>query len=151
MFENYFNNFGLSDLLTLVALMGGAYTYIRHERRLRDQESKIYDYTIKENEEKELAKKSANIKCSVIQIAKATRALRISNDGISRAEDILITIDDKTLNELILIDDLKYPLLNQHDMCDIMYQRLNMPSKSYITIRWTDELGDHNKDFVIAL
>ena len=150
--ENYLNNFGISDIIALAALFGALYTYIVHERRLKRQQSKINSYTIKENEEKERAKKSANIHCSVIKDLKSQRFLIVSNSGTADARNIKVTIDAETLKSVYTRESMEYSLLTQYAKYKIPISvYINVPDRSRITVEWIDGLGEHSKDFVLTL
>lgn len=149
---NYLNNFGISDIIALAAFFGALYTYVAHERRLKRQQSKINSYTIKENEEKERIKKSANINCSVIKDLKSRSFLRVSNSGMADARNIKVTIDAETLESIYTRESMEYSLLTQYAKYDIpisVYH--NVPTRSYVTVDWIDELGEQSKNFVVTL
>lgn len=140
----------IAIIFSSVALFGSIYTYIAHDRRLKKQDQIINNYQIVELEEKELAKKSANLGCTIYAIKGSVKALRVFNKGSSDAYDIKVEFPENIEN-VSFRDKNTYKKLAYQDKFDIRYLQYVEEDEIPINIHWTDELGAHSKEVFVIL
>lgn len=79
-------------ILSFIGIIGGILAYIIHDRRLKNQESRLNELQIKQFEREENKEKMADMKCSIIHGNKGSHRIRFINAGKSDALDVRIEI-----------------------------------------------------------
>lgn len=95
----------LSFLLAVLALSGTAYTYFKHDSKLKQQEKLLNQIQIAEAKEREENKKKARIRGKIEYSGKGENTLIINNDGEADARSIMIEILDNSANGCIWYED----------------------------------------------
>ena len=78
--------------VSLLAIIGTCYTYFKHDKKIKSQETKINEYQIKQIEQEEKEGKKALIRGGIIKFDKGKRILKIYNSGKSLARNIRMEI-----------------------------------------------------------
>ena len=92
-------------ILSFIGIIGGVWAYILHDRKLKNQESRLNELQIKQFEREEDKERMADMKCSIIHGNKGSARIRFINAGKSDALDVRIEI-------LTSQNDMKYILCN---------------------------------------
>lgn len=112
----------LSDIISLIALIGTIITYWVHSRKLNTQQKQINEFQIRKGLEEEDNKKKALICANTFKSSKGWR-IRVYNKGEATARNIRFYSDDIGMEESgieLRVDMKSYPLLNKGDHFDIV-------------------------------
>lgn len=112
----------LSDIISLIALLGTVITYWMHSRKLNTQQRQINDFQIKRSLEEEEDKKKAFVRANTFKSPQGWR-LRVYNKGEATARNIRLIFNDNGLSKSgieLRINIKSYPLLNKDDKFDIV-------------------------------
>lgn len=77
-------------IISILALAASAFTYFKHDKKLKDQERKINEYQLKQIEKEDLDSKKAAIRGNIIKGLKGKRTLKVYNSGRAIARNIRI-------------------------------------------------------------
>lgn len=133
-------------VVSLGALIFSAYTYSKHDKKIKAQEQIINDYQInkiaKENEES----KKASIRGNIIKGDKGMRTLKVYNCGKATARDIRVEGLDIGSLAVMRNDLFPYELMNPQDYTEVVIWVVKgSPSTIKLKYVWDDDLGQNNE------
>ena len=133
-------------VVSLGALVFSAYTYSKHDKKIKAQEQIINDYQInkiaKENEES----KKASIRGNIIKGDKGKRTLKVYNCGKATARDIRIEGLDIGSLAVMRNDLFPYELMNPQDYTEVVIWVVKgSPSTIKLKYVWDDDFGQNNE------
>lgn len=79
-------------LLSSIVAIGGLCAYIKHDKKLRQQEAKLNELQIKQYEKEEAKENMAEMKANVIRGQKGSAKIRFINAGKADAQNVRIEI-----------------------------------------------------------
>jgi hypothetical protein len=139
-------NMDISIILSIVAILGSAITYIVHDKKLKSQEARINDHEINRIEKEKEDAKRAQIRASSFKEKAGTRTIRIFNTGQSIAKNVRFEFIPTELNASIRINNFPYPYLNPKDSSDVfIVLYAASPDKTEIKLLWDDEYQKDNE------
>lgn len=129
-----------------LAIVGTLFTYFKHDKRIKSQESRLNQYQINKIEEEETDKKKAQIRGNSMDEGKNGKKLRIYNAGKAKATNIRIEFLDGIDPRTISMEQFPYKLLNPQDNTEIIFSKYSCP-KPTITVKliWDDEFQKNNE------
>jgi hypothetical protein len=133
-------------VVSLGALIFSAYTYSKHDKKIKAQEQIINDYQInkiaKENEES----KKASIRGNIIKGDKGKRTLKVYNCGKATARDIRVEGLDMGSFVVMRNDLFPYELMNPQDYTEVfIWVVKGSPSTIKLKYIWNDDFGQNNE------
>lgn len=133
-------------VVSLGALVFSAYTYSKHDKKIKAQEQIINDYQInkiaKENEES----KKASIRGNIIKGDKGKRTLKVYNCGKATARDIRVEGLDIGSLAVMRNDMFPYELMNPQDYTEVVIWVVKgSPSTIKLKYVWDDDFGQNNE------
>lgn len=133
-------------VVSLGALVFSAYTYSKHDKKIKAQEQIINDYQInkiaKENEES----KKASIRGNIIKGDKGKRTLKVYNCGKATARDIRVEGLDIGSLAVMRNDLFPYELMNPQDYTEVVIWVVKgSPSTIKLKYVWDDDFGQNNE------
>ena len=133
-------------VVSLGALVFSAYTYSKHDKKIKAQEQIINDYQInkiaKENEEI----KKASIRGNIIKGDRGKRTLKVYNCGKATARDIRVEGLDMGSFVVMRNDLFPYELMNPQDYTEvIIWVVKGSPSTIKLKYIWNDDFGQNNE------
>lgn len=150
----------LKDIFSLVfsaiALLGTAFTYFIHNRKLsiqqrqineqqkhiNEQQKHINDYELLTIEEQEIDKRKAFLQCTLVDSPSEMRPLlRVQNTGKATARNIQLRTDDEGVT--LCIQGV-FSLLPAQNL-DLLYYNVSFNVYQEIIITWDDEFESGRK------
>lgn len=142
--------FGISDLLALLALIFSAYSlkktldFRKKQNEFIETNDKLNKLLISKEEEDLLTKKSAEVSANFIRLGRSEYRLKVFNKGESLARNVRIEIIEG--NDFFFKDDInsKFPLeiLERHQSIELITPvNKESPDKARIKFIWDDETG----------
>lgn len=133
-------------VVSLGALIFSAYTYSKHDKKIKAQEQIINDYQInkiaKENEES----KKASIRGNIIKGDRGKRTLKVYNCGKAAARNIRVEGLDIDSLAVMRNNLFPYELMNPQDYTElIIYIVKGSPSTIKLKYIWDDDFGRNNE------
>lgn len=136
---------GYSLALSILAIIGTAFTYFKHDRKIKEQEKTINDYQLEKIKEEKVQKTQAIIRASLIKGNKGHRILRVYNKGQAIARNVRLIIKDEP-DYLYSTNPFPFPALNEHENVDLNISlHSGTPDNISIEILWDDESATDNK------
>lgn len=133
-----------SFVFSLIAILGTAFTYFKHDRKIKAQEKLINEYHIKKIEEEKIQETKAIVRATLITGSKGHRILRVYNKGKAVALNIRLIINDEP-NYLYATNPFPFQLLNENENVDLkMAIHKETPDSISFNILWDDEFGVDN-------
>lgn len=135
-----------SLIISVLALIASVFTYLRHDKKLKEQERRINEYQLKQIEKEDLESKKAAIRGNIVKGLKGGRTLKVYNSGRATARNI--RIEGLDVNGLIHRADKLFPyeLMNPQDYTELtMHLTYGCPSTIKLKYIWDDEFGDNNE------
>ena len=133
-----------SFILSIIAILGTAFTYFKHERKIKAQEKLINDYQLDKIEEEKIQRKQAVIRASLIKGNKGQRILRVYNKGKATAKNIRLVIKDEP-DYYYASNPFPFPALNEGENVDLnIFLHMGSPNNISFEILWNDEYSDDN-------
>lgn len=133
-------------VVSLGALIFSAYTYSKHDKKIKAQEQIINDYQInkivKENEES----KKASIRGNIIKGDRGKRTLKVYNCGKATARNI--RVEGLKCDGVIIMQDNLFPyeLMTSLDYTEItMCLLMGYPTTIKLKYIWDDDFGQNNE------
>lgn len=137
---------GVSDILSIAAILGSIYTYFRTKKKIDKQQLAINEYTIEKNRKEKQESLRANLRAFR---NKDTNSLIIQNIGQNTARNIRVEYNNLNQENGFFIFDygkFPYPILNPLDeikiKCQLCAQVKTLP---VITLIWDDDNGANQK------
>lgn len=135
-----------SLIISVLALIASVFTYLRHDKKLKEQERKINEYQLKQIEKEDLESKKAAIRGNIVKGLKGERTLKIFNSGRATARNI--RIDGLDVDGVFYMpqDLFPYELMNPQDYAELtLHLTYGCPSTIKLKYIWDDEYGDNNE------
>jgi len=133
-----------SLIISILALIVTIYTYIKHDRKIKEQEQLINKHQIAKIEEEKTQLKQAIVRASLIPGNKGSRILRVYNKGKASATNVRLIINDEP-NYLYATNPFPFPLLNESENVDLNISLHNgTPDNISFIILWNDEYKEDN-------
>lgn len=133
-----------SFLLSVVAILGTLFTYLKHDRKIKAQEKLINDYQLDKIEEEKIQKRQAIVRASLISGNKGHRILRVYNKGKATASNVRLIIKDEPAN-LFTINPFPVSIISNDEKIDLdIYLHKQLPNNISVTILWDDEYKSDN-------
>ncbi|MBB3186235.1 hypothetical protein [Microbacter margulisiae] len=134
-----------SLIVSIIAIIGSIFTYLYHDRKIKNQEKRLNDYQLKRFELDDIENNKAQIKGDIIKIGAGNRSLRIFNAGKSTAHNIRL----ETLSEPIGIIGLEftpYEMLNPQEKTETSFL-LTEGHAPTLKVRfiWNDNYKENNE------
>lgn len=133
-------------IISILALAASAFTYCKHDKKLKDQERKINEYQLKQIEKEDLESKKAAIRGNIVKGLKGNRTLKVYNSGRAIARNI--RIEGLGVEGLFHRADEVFPyeLMNPQDYTEINIMLFNNCSPTIkLKYIWDDESGKNNE------
>lgn len=133
-------------VVSLGTLIFSAYTYSKHDKKIKAQEQIINDYQInkiaKENEES----KKASIRGNIIRGDRGKRTLKVFNCGKAIASNIRVEGLNTDSLAVMRNDLLPYELMNPQDYTEVILCIVkDSPSTIKLKYIWDDDFGKNNE------
>lgn len=135
-----------SLIISVLALIASVFTYLRHDKKLKEQERRINEYQLKQIEKEDLESKKAAIRGNIVKGLKGGRTLKVYNSGRATARNI--RIEGLDINGIFYMrrDIFPYELMNPQDYTELtMHLTYGCPSTIKLKYIWDDEFGDNNE------
>ena len=135
-----------SLIISVLALIASVFTYLRHDKKLKEQERKINEYQLKQIEKENLENKKAAIRGNIVKGLKGGRTLKIFNSGRATARNI--RIDGLDVDGVFYMpqDLFPYELMNPQDYAELtLHLTYGCPSTIKLKYIWDDEFSDNNE------
>ena len=135
-----------SLIISVLALIASVFTYLRHDKKLKEQERRINEYQLKQIEKEDLESKKAAIRGNIVKGLKGGRTLKVYNSGRATARNI--RVEGLDVNGLIHRADELFPyeLMNPQDYTEVTIHLVACcPSTIKLKYIWDDEYGDNNE------
>lgn len=137
----------LGLIISILALAASIFTYLKHDKKLKDQERIINEYHLRQIEKEDLESKQAAIRGTIVKGLKSgNRTLKVYNSGRALARNIRIEGLDVAgmfhqANTLF-----PYELMNPQDYTEVFILLANgYPSTIKLKYIWDDESGKDNE------
>ena len=132
-------------VITTLSLMGGAFVFFRHDRKLKKQECLLNEYQIGKNQQEIDLQRQANVICQKSQLSGGYAIIRFINTGLVEARNIRIEIINKdSLKGVGFLQEWgPYEQIDSHN--GVREERLELhegsPEELQILIVWDDDFG----------
>lgn len=133
-------------IISILALAASAFTYFKHDKKLKDQERKINEYQLKQIEKEDLESKKAAIRGNIVKDIKAIRMLKVYNSGRAIARNI--RIEGLDVKGLFHSADSFFPyeLMNPQDYTEMTIHLVKgYPATIKLKYIWDDDSGKNNE------
>ena len=133
-------------IISILALLASAFTYFKHDKKLKDQERKINEYQLKQIEKEDLESKKAAIRGNIVKGLKGKRTLKVYNSGRAIARNI--RIEGLDVEGLFHRADEVFPyeLMNPQDYTEVNIMLFNNCAPTIkLKYIWDDESGKNNE------
>ena len=135
-----------SLIISVLALIASVFTYLRHDKKLKEQERRINEYQLKQIEKEDLESKKAAIRGNIVKGLKGVRTLKVYNSGRATARNI--RVEGLDVNGIFYMrrDIFPYELMNPQDYTEVTIHLVACcPSTIKLKYIWDDEYGDNNE------
>ena len=133
-------------IISILALLASAFTYFKHDKKLKEQERKINEYQLKQIEKEDLESKKAAIRGNIVKGLKGKRTLKVNNSGRAIARNI--RIEGLDVEGLFHRADEVFPyeLMNPQDYTEVNIMLFNNCAPA-IKLKYIldDESGKNNE------
>lgn len=133
-------------VVSLGALVFSAYTYSKHDKKIKAQEQIINDYQINKIKREEEDSRKAYIKGNIYPGSKGKLILKVFNSGKAIARNI--RVEGLDVDSLVVIgkDLFPYELMNPQDNTELTIW-ITKDSASVIKLKyiWDDDFGQNNE------
>lgn len=136
-------SFGLS----ILALSGTIYTYLKHDKKLKSQESRLNEYQLKKIGVEEIENKKALIKGNLLKGDKGKRTLKVFNSGKAIAHNIRFEVIEGEDGFLFVNNEIfPFEFLNPQDGTEIIFHvHMDSPDKIKVKFFWDDSFKKDNE------
>lgn len=133
-----------SLIISILSLIVTIFTYIKHDRKIKEQEQLINNHQIAKIEEEKTQLKQAIVRASLIPGNKGSRILRVYNKGKATAKNVRLIINDEP-NYLFSTNPFPIAILNDGEHVDLnIFLHKGLPNTISFTILWDDEYKKEN-------
>lgn len=137
-----------SFIISILAIFGTLYTYIRHDKKIKEQERILNEYQIEKIQAEKDESKKALIKGNVLKSEKGRRTLKVFNAGKAIAYNINLEILNNNIDEkgIIGFDFKPYEMMNPQDSTETSFflSEGHTPTIK-VKFTWKDEYQDNNE------
>lgn len=133
-------------IISILALLASAFTYFKHDKKLKEQERKINEYQLKQIEKEDLESKKAAIRGNIVKGLKGKRTLKVYNSGRAIARNI--RVEGLDVEGLFHRADEVFPyeLMNPQDYTEVNIMLFNNCAPTIkLKYIWDDESGKNNE------
>ena len=133
-------------VVSLGALIFSAYTYSKHDKKIKAQEQIINDYQINKIKKEDEESRKANIKGNIYPGNKGKLILKVFNSGKAIARNI--RVEGLDVDSLIVIGKELFPyeLMNPQDNTELtLWITKDCPSTIRLRYIWDDDFGQNNE------
>ena len=133
-------------IISILALLASAFTYFKHDKKLKEQERKINEYQLKQIEKEDLESKKAAIRGNIVKGLKGKMTLKVYNSGRAIARNI--RIEGLDVEGLFHRADEVFPyeLMNPQDYTEVNIMLFNNCAPTIkLKYIWDDESGKNNE------
>lgn len=133
-------------VVSLGALIFSAYTYSKHDKKIKAQEQIINDYQINKIKKEDEESRKANIKGNIYPGNKGKLILKVFNSGKAIARNI--RVEGLDVDSLIVIGKELFPyeLMNPQDDTELtLWITKDSPSTIRLRYIWDDDFGQNNE------
>ena len=133
-------------VVSLGALIFSAYTYSKHDKKIKAQEQIINDYQINKIKKEDEESRKANIKGNIYPGNKGKLILKVFNSGKAIARNI--RVEGLDVDSLIVIGKELFPyeLMNPQDNTELtLWITKDSPSTIRLRYIWDDDFGQNNE------
>lgn len=135
----------ISISLSVIAIIASAFTYFKHDKKLKEQEHNINAYQLKQIADSEVELKKAYITGTTHRDHQNAIILTIKNSGKARAHNIRIIGLDEGKYCFYGPDILPYEFLNPGDTFELKFTaNLASSYKEKVIYYWDDDFTDNN-------
>ena len=135
-----------SLIISVLALIASVFTYLMHDKKLKEQERKINEYQLKQIEKEDLESKKAAIRGNIVEGLKGGRTLKVYNSGRAAARNI--RVEGLRVDGSIYVnrDIFPYELMNPQDYAELtLHLTCGCPATIKLKYIWDDEYGNNNE------
>lgn len=133
-------------VVSLGALIFSAYTYSKHDKKIKAQEQIINDYQINKIKKEDEESRKANIKGNIYPGNNGKLILKVFNSGKAIARNI--RVEGLDVDSLIVIGKELFPyeLMNPQDNTELtLWITKDSPSTIRLRYIWDDDFGQNNE------
>lgn len=137
-----------SLIISILAILGTLYTYIRHDKKIKEQKSILNEYQIEKNQAEKNESKKALIKGNVLKLEKGKRTLKVFNEGKAVANNINLEILDDNIEEKGVLNFCfnTYEMMNSRDSTETSFLVCEGHTSTLkVKFTWKDEFQDNNE------
>jgi hypothetical protein len=131
-------------LISILAILFTAYTYLIHDRKIKKQEKLLNEYQIKKIESEEIESLKANVEAHIYEEKQGKNVIKVYNKGKATARHLNVNIPDS--NNYIKVGTNPCPI-DLKPLQGIEFTILlstNYPDKLTITYEWGDGINENN-------
>lgn len=134
-----------SLIISIIAIIGSIFTYLYHDRKIKNQEKRLNDYQLKKFELEDTENKKAQIKGNIIKTGAGNRSLIIFNAGKSTAHNIRLEILSKT-DGIIDLEFTPYEMLNPQERTETRFFLAEGHAPTLkVRFVWNDSYKENNE------
>lgn len=136
----------VSLIVSICALIISAISFIRYDKKIKEQNLAINQYKMQQIEESKRMNNSAKVSGAIIKGNRDMRTLVISNTGLAPARNVNVT-DIRKFKGVLQTGGLVFPysLLNPGEKIEIPFMiSLSSPDTIDVKCRWDDENKQNN-------
>lgn len=135
----------LAIIISSLALIFSAFTYLKYDKKIKQQSSLLNEYHLAKIEREKEEQRRAIIEANVVSESKGRDLIKVYNKGKSIAKSVNVTIPKnngyKVLNNPCPID------IKPQNGIEIMLIPFNScPDKIEISFEWKDDFKEKNVD-----
>lgn len=133
--------------LSILALLGTIYTYLKHDKKLKNQGARLNEYKLKKMEVEEVENKKALIKGNLLKGDRGRRTLKVFNSGKVVANNIRLEFIEGEDGILLVNKDLfPFELMNPQDGTELIFHvHTGSPDKIRVKFLWDDAFKTNNE------
>jgi len=135
----------LSIILSSLALIFSAYTYFKHDKKIKHQSSLLNKYHLEKIEKEKIEEKKAIIEANVVTDSRGRNLIKVYNKGKSIAKSVNVIIPKNDGYEVINNPN-PIDIKPQNEIEIIMIVFTNCPDKIEISFEWEDDFSKKNID-----
>ncbi|MEG1648298.1 MAG: hypothetical protein RR277_00250 [Rikenellaceae bacterium] len=138
----------VSLIISILAIFGTLYTYIRHDKKIKEQERILNEYQIEKIKTEKDESKKALIKGNVLKSEKGKRTLKVFNAGKAVAFNINLEILNGNIEEkgVLNFHFEPYEMMNPQDSTETSFFLCEGHTPTLkIKFTWEDDFQDNNE------
>ncbi len=132
-------------IISIIALILSAYTYFKHDYKIKQQEKLLNDYQIAKIETEKVESLKAIIEANTFEIKNGKNVIKVYNKGKCEARNVNVTIPENEGYE-VLINPCPINIKPQNGIEILLLLFMNYPDKIKIEFEWSDDFKENNKE-----